>query len=85
MTEGKSMGKIKKAIIEQENDWTHSELLDAIYDIWVLASVHEKKHGVDGDDFRAILRTICAVCRVVTEDVLEKSKATETKPKKKNT
>jgi len=99
------MGKTKKAMIEQEDDWIkqdiqpqeeqqeqeeedvfletlksaaraqreRSKLVDAMYDIWVLASLNEKKHEMDGDDLRGILRTICAVCQVVTEDVLEES------------
>ena len=50
-----------------------SKLVDAMYDIWVLASLNERKHEMDGDDLRGILRTICAVCQVVSEDVLAES------------
>ena len=97
------MGKTKKAMMEQEDDWTkqdvqpqeeeqeeedvfletlkaaakaqrdRSKLLDAMYDIWVLAELHKKKHEMDGDDLRGIMRTICAVCQVVSEDVLAES------------
>jgi len=102
------MGKIKKAIIEKEDDWTRedvqppeqeeqeqedvflktlksaaraqrerSKLVDAMYDIWVLASLNEKKHEMDGDDLRGVMRTICAVCQVATEDVLADSEGIE--------
>jgi len=102
------MGKTKKAMIEQEDDWTkedvqpqeqqeqeqedvfletlksaaraqreRSKLVDAMYDIWVLASLNEKKHEMDGDDLRGVMRTICAVCQVVTEDVLADSEGIE--------
>jgi len=46
------------------------KLLDAMNDIWVLAELHKEKYEMDGDEVRGILRTICAVCQVVSQDVL---------------
>jgi len=46
------------------------KLLDAMNDIWVLAELHKEKYEMDGDEVRGILRTICAVCQFVSQDVL---------------